>query len=143
MVWVYVWLGVTAGALILEFVTNDIVSIWFAGGGLISMILAACGLQYYIHLPAFVAVSLALLFLFRKLVMKKLDNATIATNADAILGKDYMLLTAIGFNEPGTIKVNDVIWNAVAKEEGIAIPEGTLVRIVDIKGNKYVVEEVK
>ena len=143
MVWVYVWLGITAGALILEFVTNQMVSIWFAGGGVVAMVLAAVGLDWYIHLPVFIALSLVLMLSFRKMVLKKFDNGDVRTNADAILGKDYKLLTAITFDTPGTIKVNDVIWNAVAAEEGKEIPEGAIVRIIDIRGNKYIVEEVK
>ena len=143
MTWVYVWLAVTAGSLIIEFTTNEMVSIWFAGGGVVSMILAACGLSWYIHLPVFIVLSLLLMLAFRRLVMKKLDKGDVKTNADAILGKEYKLLTAINMHEPGTIKVNGVIWNAVTEEEEKCVPEGTTVRIKDIKGNKYIVEEVK
>ena len=143
MIWVYVWLGVTAGSLILEFITNEMVSIWFAGGGVVAMILAACGLSWYIHLPVFIVFSLVLMLSFRKLVMKKLDRGDVKTNADAILGKEYKLLTPIGFNEPGTIKVSGIIWDAITEDEEKSVPEGTMVRIKDIKGNKYIVEEVK
>ena len=30
--WIYVWLMITATSLILEFITTDMLCIWFAGG---------------------------------------------------------------------------------------------------------------
>ena len=64
MAWTYVWLGVTAVALIVEFITSDLLSIWFAGGGIIAMILALCGLSWYVHLPIFIVLSFVLLPFF-------------------------------------------------------------------------------
>ena len=29
MIWLYIWLAVTAVAVIVEFVTNELVSVWF------------------------------------------------------------------------------------------------------------------
>ena len=69
--WIYVWLAVTAFALIIEFVTADMVTIWFAGGGLVAMILAACGLEWYVHVPVFIVVSFAAMLVFRKMVIEK------------------------------------------------------------------------
>ena len=141
--WIYVWLAVTAMALIVEFCTNDMVSIWFAGGGIVAMILSACGLSWFIHLPIFIALSFVLLLSFRKIVLKYLDRGDTRTNADAAIGKEYVLLTPIAFNQVGTIKINDVVWSAVGENSSIEIKEGTIVKVRDLKGNKYIVEEVR
>ena len=136
----YVWLGVTVVALVLEFVTSDMISIWFAGGGLVAMILTALGLQYYVQIPAFILVSVILLLCFRKMVMKRLASSETKLNADSVIGKEFILLEDISFNKPGAIKVNDVVWSAIAKDETTSIPKNTVVRVVDLKGNKYIVE---
>ena len=139
----YVWLGVTVVALILEFITADMVTIWFAGGGLIAMILALFEVSTYVQIPVFIAISVVCLLCFRKMVMKKLNVKASNLNADSVIGKEYILLSEIGFNKPGTIRVNDVVWSAVAEKETASIPEKAIVRIIGIKGNKYIVEEVK
>lgn len=140
--WLYVWLFVTAFALIFEFVTTDMLSIWFAGGGLVALVLSAVGLEWYIQLPVFFAVSLVLLLVFRRLVLKKLNSKEVRTNADMAIGKEFRLLSAITFDNVGAIKVNDVVWNAVSFND-MPIPAGTIVIVRELKGNKYIVEPVK
>lgn len=139
----YFWLGVTVVALVLEFITADMVTIWFAGGGLIAMILALLKLSIYVQIPVFIAVSVVCLLCFRKMVMKKLNVKTSNLNADSVIGKEYILLTEIGFNKPGSIRVNDVVWSAISENEMDEIAEKSKVRIIGLRGNKYIVEEVK
>lgn len=142
MNWVCFWLGITALSALVEFITNDMVSIWFAGGGLVAMVLALLGLGWFIHVPVFIVVSLVLLLCFRKIVLKYFYKGESRTNADSAIGREYELLEDIGFNKNGSIKVNDVVWTAVAKDQKTVIPAGTIVKVKEIKGNKYVVEEV-
>lgn len=139
--WLYIWLAVTAAALIIEFMTSELVSVWFVGGGLVAMLLAGLGLEWYIHVPAFIVVSFVLMLCFRKLVMKKLNKGEVKTNAETVIGKEYELLTAIGFNQAGSIKVSGVVWTAVTEDENAEIPAGTKVVIERIEGNKYIVKE--
>ena len=141
--WLYIWLAVTAAALIIEFITTEMVSVWFVGGGLVAMLLAGLGLDWYFHVPAFIVISLVLMLCFRKLVMKKLNKGTVRTNEETVIGKEVVLLSAIGFNNPGSIKVNGVVWTAVAEDENASIAEGTRVIVERIEGNKYIVKEIK
>lgn len=143
MIWVYAWLGITVLALIVEFCTADLISVWFAGGGLVSLILSAVNVDWPIQLIMFVVVSVILLLCFRKLVLKKFNNGTVETNANQAIGQEYRLLSPIGLNQAGTIKINDVIWSVDTLEQAGNIPENTLVKIIGVKGNKYIVEEVK
>nr|MBO4517603.1 NfeD family protein [Clostridia bacterium] len=139
--WVYIWLGITAAALVIEFMTTEMVSVWFAGGGVVAMVLAGVGLDWYFHLPAFIAVSFALMLCFRRLVMAKLNKGDVKTNADSVIGKEFILLSDIGFNKAGTIKVNGVVWTAITEEESAEIPAGKIVVVERIEGNKYIVKE--
>lgn len=141
--WIYIWLAITVIALIVEFSTADMVSIWFAGGGLIALVLSAINVWWAWQILAFIVISVVLLVAFRKVLLSKLDKGTVKTNASQVIGQEYRLLTAIGLNQTGTIKINDVIWRVDTLEQAQEISEGCLVRIIDIKGNKYIVEEVK
>ncbi|MBQ3492822.1 MAG: NfeD family protein [Clostridia bacterium] len=142
MAWLYVWLGITAVALVIEFITSEMVSIWFAGGGLIAMIISAFGVEWYVHVPVFIALSLTLLLSFRKMALKYLDKGDIRTNADSAIGKEFTLLSPISFNQAGTIKINDVIWSVITENANESLSEGTIVRVKSLKGNKYIVEKV-
>ena len=139
--WLYIWLAVTAAALIIEFLTSELVSVWFVGGGLVAMLLAGLGLDWYVHVPAFIVVSFAAMLCFRRFVMKKLNKEEIKTNAETIIGKEYELLSDIGFNKAGSIKVNGVIWTAVTEDENAEIAAGKKVIVERIEGNKYIVKE--
>lgn len=139
--WVYIWLAVTAAALVIEFLTTEMVSVWFAGGGLVAMLLAGLDLGWYYHVPVFIVVSFALMLCFRRLVMKKLNKGEVKTNADSAIGKEFELLSDIGFNQTGSIKVNGVVWTAVAEDDHTEIPAGKTVVALKIEGNKYIVKE--
>lgn len=140
MIWLYIWLAVTAVAVIVEFLTNELVSVWFIGGGVVAAILAGAGLEWYYHVPAFIVVSLVMLLCLRDAAVKRLNRGGSRTNAETVIGKEFELLSDIGFNSPGTIKINDVIWNAVT-EDGKNIEKGKKVIILRIEGNKYIVKE--
>lgn len=139
--WIYAWLAITAAALIVEFITSEMVSVWFVGGGLVALLLAGVGLGWYFHVPAFIVVSFVLMLCFRRLVMQKLNKKTERTNAETVIGKEFELLSDIKFNEAGSIKVNGVVWTAIAENEHTEIPAGKTVIIEKIEGNKYIVKE--
>ena len=107
--WIYIWLAITVIALVVEFSTADMVSIWFAGGGLIALVLSAINVWWAWQILAFIVISVVLLVAFRKVLLSKLDKGTVKTNASQVIGQEYRLLTAIGLNQTGTIKINDVI----------------------------------
>ncbi len=141
--WLYIWLAVTAAALVIEFITAELVSVWFIGGGLVAMLLAGLGLDWYFHLPAFIVVSLALMLCLRRVAMKKFNRGDVRTNAETVIGKEFTLLSEISFERAGSIKVSGVVWTAVAEDEHAEIPAGATVTVEKIEGNKYIVKEKK
>ena len=140
--WIYIWLGVTAAALIIEFITTEMVSVWFAGGGLVAMILAIFGVDWYVTVPVAIVVSFALMLAFRKLVMKKLSKGEVKTNAESVFGKEFILLSGTEDEGGSTIKINGVVWD-VKTEDDTPLKKGDRVRVLNLEGNKYIVEEVE
>jgi membrane protein implicated in regulation of membrane protease activity len=65
-----------------------------------------------------------------------------ATNANSLIGKDTTLLTPISFDNVGSVKVNGIVWTAIAENDMINIEAGKVVSITAIQGNKLIVKEV-
>ena len=141
MVWLWIWLGVVVLALVVEFLTAEMISVWFAASGIVALIMSACGVQEWINIVVFAIISLILILSFRKLALKYLlKKDTAKTNVDAIVGTKLKLLSAIKGSEMGTVKINGVIWNAKTENDDVNIAENTYVTVVKVSGTKVIVE---
>ena len=143
MTWVYIWLGVVALSIIIEFVTADLVSVWFIAGGLAAMVLALFKVDLVWQLVVFIVLSLIILATCRRPISKLLGKNKVSTNADSIIGKEFVLLSPIAFNVAGSLKVNDVTWTADTAEDGVEIKAGEKVKVVEIRGNRLIVEKAE
>ena len=139
MVWL--WATIFVSTLVVEIFTVELISIWFTVGSFVAFFLALCtGLSAAWQIAIFVLISLILLICMRKICMKLLKNNKEKTNVDALVDSVHTLTKAISDDAAGEVKVNDVVWRAVSKN-GEDIAEKTKVRIVEVKGNKLVVEK--
>jgi len=75
---IYVWAAVIAISLIVEFATQEFVSIWFAASGVVSLSLAFCKVSIYWQIPVFIIASLALIFATRPLIKKFIKKDTLS-----------------------------------------------------------------
>ncbi len=145
MNWIWIWLGIVVVALVLEFVTLELVSIWFAFGGFVALIMSACGAGVVSQWIVFGIISLACILGLRKVSLKLLqkdDNHKI-TSKELTIGSTTELLEPISETHKGLIKVNGIEWTAIGEKEDTEIKAGTLVKIIAQKGNKYVVKPEK
>ena len=140
MVWLYIWLGVVAVTLVVEFLTLDLVSIWISLGAFIAMILAGCGVRFEIQIIVAIVVSVASLLGLRKLTMKFLNKNTEKTNIDLVIGTKTKLLSSITKDEMGTIKVNGIVYSSKTEDQQ-EIKEGEQVELVRMEGNKFIVKK--
>ena len=136
---VIVWAIVVAAAIILEVLTISFISSWFAGGGMIAMVMAAIGLDIHWQIIIFVVSSLALMASMRPILKKFLKTPTIPTNADANLGKEYKLTSDVVEGQ-STINISGVEWTVLCKDN---IKAGAKVVITEISGNKYKVKKTE
>lgn len=137
---VTVWLVAFVVFLIAEAVTVGIVSIWFAGGALLSMIAAALGAQIWLQICIFVVVSAVLLVLTRPVVEKHLSKHKIPTNADALIGQTAVVTEDIDNDETvGSVKINGQIWSAYTEDGGFA-KKGDKVTVTNIQGVHLIVK---
>lgn len=138
MVWV--WAIVIALSLVVEFITMQMVSIWLALGGVVGLILALIGgVAIEIQIVVVVIVSLLAILFLRKFALKFLNSTSENKKADILIGKRTKMIEPTTKNDAGTIKINGVLWTAVA-DENIAV--GEEVEVVEINGNKLKVKKV-
>ncbi len=138
MIWI--WLAVVAISLIYEFFSASLTSLWFAIGGLVSLILAATKSTIITQIIMFFIVSLVFLLSLRKIALNYLyKNKDSKTNMDAIIGTQHTLLKSISDDNYGLISINGVEWNCIAENPHTKISEGTNVTIIEIRGNKLIV----
>ena len=138
-----IWLGIFVVALIAEVGTTELVSVFFAFGALVSMIISFIpGVEWWVQLIVFVVLSGASLAALRPVVRKYLSKEKRDTNVDEFIGKkaDVIDINNDGYPE---VKLNGLIWRIepVDEEEKISVDEK--VEIVAIKGNKLVVRKVE
>ena len=139
MLWV--WIGVVAISLIVEAISMDMTSIWFAVGGLFSLILCAIVPNQIVWQVAVFLVISALCIIFLRKIARRLlfQKPTVATNIDKMIGAHTKLLEPIKEDVPGTIKINGIVWTAVCVDNQ-EIKSDTEVEIVQIEGNKMIVK---
>lgn len=133
------WLILMILFLIIEGSSVMLVSIWFAAGSLVALILSLFSLPFPVQAVAFIVVSCVLLALLRPLVRKFLTPKIVKTNVDSVIGTTGPVTVAIDNNAAeGQVKLGAMYWSA-RSTTGVNIPVGTLIRVDRIEGVKVFV----
>lgn len=137
-----IWLALTVAFLLLEASTVTLVSLWFAAGALVALIVASTGGSVGLQVGAFLVVSAALLACLRPVVRKHFTPKLAKTNVDAIIGsRGYVTSDIDNINATGNVKLGAMEWTA-RSTSGALIPRGTLVQVDRIEGVKAYVTAV-
>ena len=134
----FVWTIIIAAALLVEFFTMQMVSIWFAVGGVFGLVLSligGIGLEVQIIVSAVVAL-ISIVFL-RKFALKFLHKSADKNDAGTLVGKIAEVVEEISPEKAGTVKLNGVLWTATSEEN---LQVGAKVKIIDVLGNKLKVK---
>lgn len=140
---VYVWLGVFVLAVIVELATSDLISLWFAGGALLSLFISLIpGAPFWVEIIVFAVSSLLLLLLIRPLAKNKLlkKKPDIKFNADDMIGKKATVIKSITELNRGEVLYHNIQWTAESVDN-TPIEKGSVVIITGIEGNKLKVKK--
>jgi len=137
------WLIAFVVLIGVEVMTMALTTIWFAGGAIVGFIFSLLGLPVGAQLAAFLAVSFLLLFLTRPFAARYINNGTVKTNAESLIGKQARVTDRID-NDMGTgaAIVNGQEWTARALEDHQTFEPGTMVEIRKIQGVKLIVAKL-
>ena len=131
------WLVIMAVLLIVEAACPfHLVSIWFAAGALVAMIISMLGGELWLQIIAFCIVSGALLAGLWPFIRKFLNPHLTKTNVDSVIGTEGIVTADIdNLNAVGQVKLGGMEWTA-RSTSGENISVGTRVRVDRIEGVK-------
>lgn len=141
LIMIIVWAAIFLITLIAEISTEALVSIWFMIGAIFAGALTYVpGMPWWGEVIVFIGVSLISFLLIRPHVTDKLKKIKSRTNVDSLIGKKGVVIKKIGNLEKGEVKINNVIWNAIKRENEKEIEEGAIIEVISIQGNKLLVK---
>ena len=134
-----IWLVLLVASIILEAVSFQLFSIWFALGAMAALIASLLGAGLPLQLVIFVVITGVSLVATRPLA-KKLNSRHTATNADRYVGQPGVVIERIdNVKGTGQVKVMGQVWTARTKDNS-EIAKGAHVRTVALEGVKLFVE---
>jgi len=133
---IIMWAAIIAVALLLEFITYEFYTSWFAIGSAVALVMAATGVDLAWQVVAFFLVSLLFMIIFRPMLKRYADTKTVPTNADAHFGRKARLLSDV-VDGRSEIKLFGVTWVVNCEEP---LKTGDEVILVGTDGNKYIVK---
>lgn len=138
------WLGIAALLLVIEIATLGLTTIWFALGALVAALVSYIGIGIIGQVLLFVIVSGVSLAVTRPLAMKYLNNRTIRTNADSLIGKVAIVTEEIdNIAAKGAAKIQGEEWMARSQQDDVIVKEGEKVKVLQISGVKLIVEPIE
>lgn len=139
---VTIWLAVLVVCVGIEIATMGLTTIWFAGGALVSAILAALNAPLWLQIVAFFGVSLILLYLTRPVAVKYFNKDRVKTNVESLIGRQAIVISEIdNLQGIGQVTVGGQEWSARSVKDDVQLPVGSVVVVRSVSGVKLIVEE--
>ena len=133
------WLVAIVVFVVAEAATTALISIWFAAGAAVAMVVSLFTASLGIQFLVFAVVSaVALAIMVPLLAKRRKGRAAPVTNGSPLtIGKHGVVLRAILPGEIGRVRVDGLDWQARADA---ALPEGSKCRVADVDGAVLIVE---
>ena len=133
------WIVAAVAFAVVEIATSGLVSIWFAGGSIVSLVAALLGAPVWLQIVLFIVVSAVLIILLKNFATEYFKSKNSDTNLDRIVGKEVTITETVDkVNNTGRALINDVEWK-VASKNGEIIEKGEVCTVDKIEGVKLVV----
>lgn len=139
MLWV--WIGLIVVTAAVEAATVQLVTVWFAVGGVAGLIAYAAGLEIWLQILIFALVSAVALAVTRPLVKKFTNGRKMPTNADRYIGEKAVVTEKIENDlSKGVVKIGGLEWTARLVDSETA-EVGEQVTVEAIEGAKLIVRK--
>ena len=138
MIFGWAWIAVIAIAIVVEIVTDQLVSIWFVPGAIVATVLDFLSVDIIWQVLVFLVVSGIGVVVCQKFFRRSLMVKS-KTNLDIIIGEKCVVTEKIdNFAGVGQAKVKGQLWSARGVEEDDVFEVGEVLNIVAIEGVKLV-----
>lgn len=138
-----VWTLICVLALILEVSSGTFYLMCFAIGAACSIVISLFSTPFWLQVLVFAIASAVCVFAVRPFAIKYLhpNHGDRTSNAEALIGREGIVIEPISAEKPGYVKVDGDEWRAVPKD-GASISKGTAVRIIAMDSIIVTVEPV-
>ncbi len=134
------WIVLLILLIVVEAVTAQMVTIWFAAGAVAAIVAELLNAQVWLQWVVFIAVSAVALVATRPLVRKLTQTRVQPTNADRCIGQIAVVSEDIdNIAGKGQVNLNGTIWTA-RSSDGSVIGKGEKVTVEKIEGVKLIVK---
>ena len=137
-----IWLGIIIAAIVIEVITVDLVSVWFAAGGIIALILCLLGINQSIQIAAFIIIAIITAVVVRPIAKKYMRGNIERTNFDRVIGKHGLITKSSTADTKGEVKVMSTLWLA-SSIDNTTINEGDYCEILAVEGAHLVVKKIE
>lgn len=135
------WLILFAIFLVVELFTMGLTTIWFAGGALITALIAWIGGPVWLQIVIFIVCSVLLLIFTRPIAVKYFNKSRTRTNADRAIGEHAVVTEKIdNLNGTGRASINGVDWRSRSQKDEIQFEIGQTVTVEKIEGVTAIVK---
>lgn len=136
-----IWIALSVVFVVVEAITAQIVTIWFAVGSIGAVVANIIGANEIGQLIVFVALSVLTLIIARPYLKKFTKTKVQPTNADMCIGQQAVVTEEIN-NTLGTGQavIKGVTWTA-RSADGSIIPADSFVTVESIEGVKLIVKK--
>ena len=138
--WILIWAVIIIATVVVELITDNLVTIWFTLGAVVALITLAFGASEWIQVIVFVGSSTIFLIATRPLTKKMMQRSIIRTNADRVVGTIGIITKPFGEGEIGEVKADGNLWRAI-NLDGKAFEDGERVIVDAISGTKLIVSK--
>ena len=132
------WLIIILVFFIIEGITTNLVTIWFAFGALCAFISSYFTNSIIIELIVFIIFTILSLIFTKPILDKYIKKDTIKTNIDMIIGKSGIVTEDITPLKCGRVKLQGKSFMAISDKE---IKKDKKVEVLKIEGVKVIVKE--
>ena len=133
------WIAVIVVAIIVEAITDQLVSIWFVPAGIAATVMDFFAVDLIWQVIAFLIISALGIIIAKTYFVKFKRGGDSRTNIEAIIGERCVVTERIdNYAGCGQARVNGQIWSARGAYEDDTFEVGEVLNIVAIEGVKLI-----
>lgn len=139
MVYGWIWIALIVLAIIIEVFSEQLVSIWFVPGAVISTFLDFFNVPLIWQILVVLVLAGAGIVLARIFLADKIASKVQKTNIDAVIGERCIVTEKIdNYAGCGLVKIKGQIWSARGVGEDDVYEIGSVLHVVAIEGVKVI-----
>ena len=139
MIFAWIWLAILVLAIVVEALTDQLVSIWFVPAAIVAAVLDFCSVSPVLQVILFFVIAAIGIVLSKTVLSKLIVKPSCKTNIDAIIGEKCIVVEKIdNYAGSGQAKTKGQLWSARSVDDDDVFEPGEVLRVVAIEGVKLI-----